>query len=112
MQRRGKRYGLKRRLPSPRFDKCHAVEPLNFVLDPDSSIEIDEIGAELEEHVLAVVYHFARAWVFVGTGAATEIGTALENSHLESALGECASGGQASQTAADYRDVGFFFPTL
>ena len=99
-------------MPSTWLDKCHAVEPLNLVLDSDPPIKTHQVRAKLEEHVLAVVYHFARAWVFVGTGAATEIGTALENSHLESALGECASGGQASQTAADYRDVGFFFPTL
>jgi len=108
MQGRGKRGGLKVGLPSTWFDKCHAIKPLNFVLNSDSSIEIDQIGAELEEHMLAIVYDFAGAGVFVGTGPAAEVGAALENIHPESAPGECTTSREAGEATTDDRNIAFF----
>jgi hypothetical protein len=88
-------------LPSTWLDKCHTVEPLNLLLNSDSPIEADEIGAKFEEHVLAIVHDFAGSGVFVGAGAASEVGAALENSYLESAFGEGTSRGEAGEAAAD-----------
>src|SRR6185503_1111822 len=98
----------KLRLPSTWLDKCHAVEPLNLVLDSDPPIKTHQVRAKLEEHVLAVVHDFAGARVFVRTGSSSEVGAALENRHLESAFSECTSSGEAGKAAADYCGIGSF----
>ena len=46
-------------------DECDLVVPANLLLDAEAAIEIDQVGAAAEQHVLAVVHHFARAGQFV-----------------------------------------------
>jgi hypothetical protein len=55
--------------------------------DADAVIELHEIGAQAEEHVLAVVHDFAGAGMFPGGGAAAEEGTLLEEGDAETGVG-------------------------
>ena len=68
--------------------KCQVIVPANLPLDAEARIELDQIRATAQQHVLAVVHHFAGAGMLVGRGASAEKGTALKQRHLKSAVGE------------------------
>src|SRR5258708_27405498 len=106
MQRSGQESWFQDRLSSARLDESHAVKPANLVLDSDSAIKRDQIGAASKEHVLAVVHDLASSGMFVRRSAASEVGTAFEDGHAETAVRECARGGKAAQSASDDRHCG------
>jgi hypothetical protein len=58
-------------LPSARFDERHTIEPANFIFNADGAVEGDQVGAEGEENVLAVVHDFAGARVLVRRSPST-----------------------------------------
>jgi hypothetical protein len=84
-------------LPSARLDEGHAIEPLNLVVDSDPPVKVDQIGAQLEQDMLAVVDNLASARVFVGTGAASDIGTTFEYSDLKPTFSEGAASRKAGE---------------
>ena len=58
--------------------------------DAETAIEVDEIGAAAQQHVLAVIDYFAGARQFVRRSAATEIGTPLEEFDAIACVGQSA----------------------
>ena len=61
-----------------RLEKRQAIVPADLVRDSEALVELDEIGAAAEQHVLAVVDDFAGAGMLVGRSAAAQIGPPLE----------------------------------
>jgi hypothetical protein len=99
---RGERGGAHDGGAAAGLDERHGVIPADFVSDADAAVELDEVGANAEENVLAVVDDFAGAGVFVGGSASAEVGAALEESDAEAGVGEGAGGGEAGEAAAGY----------
>ncbi len=81
------------------LDEGHLVEPADFIFDADAPVELDQIGADAKQHVLAVVDDFAGAGMLVGRSAAAEIGTPLEESDAKAGVGQGAGGGESGQAA-------------
>jgi hypothetical protein len=77
------------------LDESHVFVPADFIFDADAAVELDEVAADAEEDVLAVVHYFAGAGVLVGGSASTEVGAALEESDAETRVGQGAGGGEA-----------------
>ena len=65
------------------LDERHLVIPANFVLDADASIELDQIGTNAKQDVLAIVDYFSGAGMFIGRCAPAEVRTTLEESDTE-----------------------------
>ena len=84
------------------FDECHLVEPADFVFHADAAVELDQVGANAKQYVLAVIDDFAGAGMFVGGSAPTEVRTALEESDAKTRVGECARRGEAGEAASGY----------
>ena len=57
--------------------------PADAVVHADAPVEIDEIGAAAQQHVLAVVDDLAGPGMLVGRGASAEIGPALKQGDLK-----------------------------
>src|SRR6202034_2024905 len=100
MQRRRQRRCMHHTGAAARFDEIHFVEPTDFVFHADAAVELDEVGADAKEDVLAVIDDFTGAGMLVRRSAATEVGAAFEESDAEAGIGEGAGRGQASETAA------------
>ena len=77
---------------------------MNAVCNADALIEADKICAAAEEHVLAVVDDLVDAGMQIGAGTAAEIGAALDEMDLETALGKSACSGKAGDAGADDGD--------
>jgi hypothetical protein len=77
---------------------------MNLVRDPNASIEPLEIGAAAEENVLAVVDHFADAWMEIGAGPAAQVTTPLNQLHAQPAFGKGAGSAHSSHASAHHRD--------
>ena len=101
MKRRRQRTRLQRRRLAAGQNEVDLVVPANLLLDAEPAIEVDEVGAAAEQHVLAVVDHLAGAGQFVRRCAAAEIGTALEELDVIARFGQSASGGETGKTAAN-----------
>ncbi len=82
------------------FDESHLVVPANLVLDANAAIELDEIGTNPKQDVLAIVDYLGGAGMFIGRCAAPEIGTALEKGYAEAGVGEGAGRGQSGKASA------------
>ena len=82
------------------FDESHLVEPADLVGDSDALVELDQVGADAEENVLAVVDNFAGAGMFLGRSAAAEEGALLEQGDAETGVGEGAGGGESGEAAS------------
>ena len=54
--------------------------------DADALVELDEVGADAKEHVLAVVYDFTGAGMLPGGSATAEEGTLLEQGDAEAGV--------------------------
>src|ERR1700723_430641 len=104
MERRRQRGGVHHAGAAAGFDKSHLVIPADFVFHPDTAIELDKIGADAEEDMLAVVDDFAGSWMLVGRCASAEIRPALKERDAKAGIGERAGGGESSQTPAGYGD--------
>ena len=79
---------LDHRGASARLKKSQPVVPANLVFDAQSLVELDQVGAAAEQHVLAVVHDFAGAGMLIRRSASAEIGTALEQGHAKAAAGQ------------------------
>ena len=95
MQRRGKRGGVHHATAAAGLNESHVIVPADFVFHSDAAVELDEVGADPEENVLAVVDHFAGAGMLVGRSASAEVGAALEERDAEAGIGEGAGGGES-----------------
>ncbi len=84
------------------LDECHVLIPANFIFHANAAVELDKVGADPEQDVLAVVDHFAGTGMLVGGCATAEIRTALEESDAETGVGKGAGGGQSGEAAAGY----------
>jgi len=69
------------------------IKPTDLIFNPDSPIELNEIGATTEQHVLTVVYDFARGRMLVGGGPPAKVSAAFEECDAKTAVGEGRTGG-------------------
>ena len=92
------------RAAAARLDHGHAAVPEDLVGHPDAGIEIDQVGAAAEEDMLAVVDHFASAWMEVGGGAAAQVAAALQDGDAKTGVGQGAGGCQPGHAASNYGD--------
>ena len=56
------------------LDEIHPVVPANLIGDADPFVKLDQVRAQPEQHVLAVVHHFAGAGMLLGRSAAPRNG--------------------------------------
>src|SRR5215471_5592990 len=85
------------------LDENQFVEPLNFVADAELRVEVDQIGAAAEQHMLTVIYYFTSAGMFIGGSASAHVRPALEQGDVEIRTRERTTGGQSRQAAANDR---------
>ncbi len=111
MQWRGQRGGVHHAGAAAGLDESHLVIPADFVFHANATVELDQVCADAEEYVLAIIDHFAGPGMFVGRGASTEIRTALEEGDAEAGVGERAGGGKAGEAATGdgYGELGGTF---
>ena len=100
MQRRGQRGRFHHGGAAAGFDEGHLVVPADLVGDTDAVVELDQVGADAKEDVLAVVDDLAGAGMFVGRSAAAEIGAALKKRYAKAGVGESAGSGESGEAAA------------
>ena len=75
------------------LDKSHLVIPANFVFDADAAVELDQVGTNAKQDVLAIVDDLAGAGMFIRRCASAEIWTALEKGDAKARIGEGAGCG-------------------
>jgi hypothetical protein len=75
------------------LDESHLVIPANFVFDANAAVELDEIGTNAKQDVLAIVDNLGGAGMFIRRRAPSEIGTALENGDAKTGISEGAGCG-------------------
>src|SRR5579871_758734 len=103
MEWRGKPAGPERRRLPSRQNEGDLVIPANLLLDAQPVVEIDQVGAAAEQHVLAVVDHLSCARQFVGGGTAAEERPAFEQLDEITGIGQSATGRQSCESAANDR---------
>ena len=101
MKRRGKHAGLHFAAAALRIEKQQTVEEFDFVRGADAAVKVFEIGAAAEGDVLAVVDVFA-VGQHVGSGAAAEERTLLEQPYAPARFSQRDAGRQPRQPAADH----------
>jgi hypothetical protein len=69
------------------------IVPADLIFNSDAAIELDEIGAATEQHVLTVVYDFTRGRMLIRGGPSAKISAAFEERDAESAIGKGRTGG-------------------
>ena len=69
----------------------------------ETGIEIEEIGAAAEKHMLAIVDSLICPGVLIRRGSAADVRAALEQCDFVSGVCERASGGEAREPRADDR---------
>src|SRR5713226_6869217 len=84
-----------------RVEQAQAVKEADFVSGTDAAVEILEVGAAAESHVLAIV-HVLAVRKDVGRGAAAEEGPLLKQPDAEPGFSQRDAGGQSRQPAADH----------
>src|ERR1700755_75561 len=89
VERRRQRRWTQNAAAASRLDHGDVIEPANFVERANAAVQGDEVCTAAEEQVLAVVDDFASAGVFVGRGASTDVGAALNEMHFVAGIGEC-----------------------
>src|ERR1700731_2493986 len=102
MERRRQRGGVHHAGAGAGLDKSHHVIPADFVFHADAAIELDEISADAEEDVLAVVDDFAGSGMLVGRCASAEIRPAPKERDAKAGIGGSEGGGGSTQTTAGY----------
>src|SRR5260221_11822769 len=100
MQRRRKKTLFQNRSAPAGLDKRHGVRPTDILLDSNATIELNEVCATAEQHMLAVVDDFAGTGMLIRRRATTQVRTPLKQGHAETGSGKGASSGQSSQTAS------------
>jgi hypothetical protein len=74
------------------------------MVNAEAAVEVDERGAATDEDVLAVIDDLSCAGMFVGGGAAAEVGAALEEMDTVTRVGESAGRGDAGEAASHNGD--------
>ena len=105
MQRRGQERRLEQGAASAGLDEGEVVVPADGVERVEAAIEVDEVGASADQHMLAVIDDLSGAGMFVGGGAASDVGAAFEQADLIAAVGEGAGGGESGEASADDGDA-------
>src|SRR5215831_19228053 len=106
MHRRGKEGRCHHRNTTTGFDEVHSIEPADLIGNTDSFVELHQVRADAEQHVLAVVDDFARTGMLVRRGAASEKRALLEQGNAEADVGKRTSGSQSGETTSDDGDSG------
>ena len=104
VKRGGQRAGPQRRGLAAGKDEGDLVVPANLLLNAETAIEVNEIGAATEKNVLAVVDHLAGAGKLVRRRAATEVGAALEELDVITSVSQRARRRQSGKAPADDGD--------
>src|SRR5260221_8790205 len=104
MQRSWERRRCNHGSKSSRLEEGQLLIPANFVLHSRAPVEIEQVGAAAEQHMLAIVDNFAGTGMLIRRGAPAEIRAALKKGHAKTRFGEGAPGGEAGQSASGYRD--------
>jgi hypothetical protein len=66
----------------------------------DAFIELNQVRAQPEENVLAVVHNFTGSRMFVGRGAAAEKRTLFKERNPQPCIGQRASRGKSGEAAS------------
>ena len=75
------------------LDESHFIEPTDFVFHADAAVELDEVGADAEEDMLAIIDDFTGSGMLVGRSATAEVRAALEEGDAETGVGKGAGCG-------------------
>ena len=86
VQRRRQRRRFNHRGSTARLEESKPSNQRILLSTPSALVELDQIGAAAEQHVLAVVHYFAGARMLVRRSAPSEIRTAFEKSHAKPLL--------------------------
>src|SRR3954464_1950701 len=109
MQRGRQRARAKNALAAARLQIVVGMMPLNLVLDAEPPVEIDQIGAAAEQHMLAVIDFLARGGDFVGGSASAEEGPGFEKVDFEAGFAESSSARHPGEAAANNFHAGQVF---
>src|SRR5215510_5919754 len=104
MKRRWKNRGMDSAGASTRLDENQFLEPLNLIADAKLLVEVDQVGAAAEQHMLAVVHYFAGTRMFIRRRAPAHIRTALEQRDVKIGTSKRTAGGQPGETGANNCD--------
>lgn len=100
MQRGRQGRGTDLRSPSAGFEEREAIEPSNSFCDSNAPVEVEQIRAASEQHVLAVVYYFPGSRMLIRGGPTANKRPALEQADSKSRIGEGTCGGESSDASA------------
>ncbi len=92
------------RCASSRLEECQSLIPANLVLYSRAPVEIDQVRAAAQQHMLAVVDHLSGSGMLIRRCAPAKIRPAFEERHAKSRFRQGAARGQASQSASGYGD--------
>ena len=84
--------------------KQQPVEETNFSISAYAAVEIIEVGATTQSHVLAVV-HVLASGQHVGRGPATQMGPFFEQTYAVAGFSQRDGRGESRQAAADHDHV-------
>src|SRR5260370_40692629 len=101
MKRRRQEAGLHHPFAPLRIEKEEPIEELDFAGGADAAVEVFEIGAAAEGHVLAIIDVLA-VGQHVGGCAAAEEGTLFKQTHAPAGFSQRDAGCQSRQPAADH----------
>src|SRR3569833_1215904 len=87
-----------------RLDERELLVPLDLVLNTEALVEVDQVRAATEQHVLAVVHDFTRCRMFVRRSSTAKIRLALEECDLVPGIGQRAPRCKTSESAPDDAD--------
>ena len=71
-----------------------------MISDTDVLVELDQVGADAEQDVLAIVDNFSRTGMFIRRCTAAEEGAFLEERHPKPGVGQGARGSESGETAS------------
>ena len=89
---------------TPGFEEVQSRIPADFVFHSATPVEINQVGAAAEQHVLTVVDDLSSSWMLIRRCPATEIGTPLKQLDTISGVSQRAASSKASKTTADDRN--------
>src|SRR5258708_22405771 len=100
MQRSGERRRRDHRSASSRLQESQLLIPANFVLHSRAPVEIEQVGAAAEQHMLAIVDNLAGTGMLIRRGAPTEIRAAVDKTQDATRFLVRAPGGYREPSAA------------
>ncbi len=109
VQRRGQPPGREHRRPAAGFDEVELLVELDAIGDAQPPVEIQQVDAAAQQHVLAVVDDLgavAGAGQRIRSSAAAQESARFVKIHFESGLAQRRGGCQSGQAAADHDRCG------